>query len=212
MRWMKISVFLLPAMVVAACADSTGNDTGQARVFMSVSGDAAAAVAAAPVVYLDGAMQSLVLDNVDSLFVRVTGVSVLRSDDDPEGTSGWVYLELEESAYKLINVLNLTNDDTLLIAEGALEAGDYHNLRLEFDSAAIVLASDQTVGSFPFLGGTVYPLQVPSGVVKLPLASFTIGVDAVSTLNLEFREQPSIANITATGSGVLQMSPVLHVK
>jgi hypothetical protein len=46
----------------------------------------------------------------------------------------------------------------------------------------------------------------------LPLARFTIGVDAVSTLNLEFREQPSIANITATGSGVLQMSPVLHVK
>lgn len=212
MRWTKISVFLLPVMVVTACADSTGNDTGQARVFMSVSGDAPAAVVAASVDYVDGGLQSLVLNNVDSLFVRVTGISVLRTGDDPEGTSGWVYLELEDTARKLINVLNLPDDDSLLFAKGALEAGNYHNLRLEFDSAAIVLASDQTVGGYSFLGGTVYPLEVPSGVVKLPLAKFTIGVDSVSTLNLEFREQPSIANITATGSGVLQMSPVLHVK
>jgi hypothetical protein len=121
-------------------------------------------------------------------------------------------IQLADSGLKRINVLNLPNEDSVLLATGDLEAGTYKNLRLEFDSASITLKNDVRVGNHDFQKGTPYTLRVPSGVIKVPLTSFTVGEDSVSTLNMEFRRQPSIANIVATGAGVLQMTPVLHVK
>lgn len=214
MRWMRLSVFLLPLTMAVACDDSTGNDnSGQARVFMSVSGNTSAAVVSASADYVANAMGSLSLDDVDSLFVHLTAISLLRLGADSADTSGgWVTIELSDSGSVPINVLNLPEQDSVLMAQGALEAGDYKNLRLQFDSASIVLKNDVTVGGYSFQKDSTYTLRVPSGVIKVPLPKFTIGADSVSTLDLEFQEHPSIANIVATGSGVLQMTPVLHVK
>ena len=211
MRWMKFLVFLLPLTMTAACGDSTGNDnTGRARVYMSASNSGPAAVMSLSV---DGSMGALSPDNVDSLFVRLTAISLLRlGDDTADASGGWITIQLADSGLKRINVLNLPDEDSVLLAAGDLEAGTYKNLRLEFDSASIVLKNDARVGNHDFEKGTAYTLRVPSGVIKVPLSKFTVGEDSVSTLNMEFRSQPSIANIVATGSGVLQMTPVLHVK
>ena len=214
MRWMKYLVLLLPVTMTAACGDSTGNDnTGRARVFLSASNSGPAAVMSLSADYVDGTMGALSPDNVDSLFVRLTAISLLRiADDTADGSGGWNTIQLADSGLKRINVLNLPNEDSVLLAAGDLEAGTYKNLRLEFDSASITLKNDMRVGNHDFQKGTAYTLRVPSGVIKVPLSKFTVGEDSVSTLNMEFRSQPSIANIVATGAGVLQMTPVLHVK
>ena len=214
MRWTRLSVLLLPVTMAAACGDSTGTDnTGQARVFMSASGTAASAIMSASVDYTANSMGAVSLDDIDSLFVRLTAISLLRQgEDSADASGGWVTIALADSGGKRINVLNLPDEDSVLLAKGALEAGSYKNLRLQFDSASIVLKNEVRVGAHTFQKDSAYTLRVPSGVVKVPLTKFTVGADSVSSLNFEFREQPSIANIVATGSGVLQMTPVLHVK
>lgn len=210
MRWTKLVAILLPATMATACDDAS--NTGQARVFLSVTDEMSASVATASLDYVANT-QPLTLEAVDSLFLRVTSVALLPQGGDSNAVSAsWIEVQAADSAGKMINVLKLTEEDSLLLAKGDLPAGDYHNMRLFFDSATIVLKEDVTVGGHLFEQGTVYPLRVPSGVVKVPLAKFTVGADSVSTLNLELRERPSVANVVATGSGVLQLTPVLHVK
>lgn len=215
MRWMKYSLWALVATVaIGACDDATGgDDTGQARVFMSAANLAGGAAEVAA--NATGEMGSLRVSQIDSMFVRITGVSALRSNADTSETSGgWVSIQLADSGGKRINLLRLPamGGDSMSLARGELEPGTYKNIRLTFDSASasVMLKEDVTVGNHVFLKSTLYPLRVPSGVIKIPTAGFVISEDSTSGVNLVFDAGTSVDRITATGSGRLQMSPVIH--
>lgn len=227
MRLLKRFFFVLPVVIAAgACSDTTGNgDTGQARVYMSRSSDfAAAAVEGAAMNYVASSMGGFVaLSQVDSLFVKITSISAQRwqgadtakSEADTSKANGsWVAIQLADSGGKRISLLKLPSEgqDSIPLARGELQPGTYKNIRLQFDSAIIVLKEDLRIGTFNFQKGTVYPLRVPSGVIKIPTASFQISADSLSTVKLLFGAESSVAKITATGAGALQISPVIHTR
>jgi hypothetical protein len=168
----------------------------------------------AATVLMSSLLGTLSVDQVDSLFVRVTSISALRADKDTsDAAGGWVTIQLADSGGKRINLLKLpvAGEDSISLARGELAAGTYKNIRLQFDSAAatIVLKEDVTVGAHSFNADTTYSLRIPSGVLKTS-ATFTIASDSLSGVNLVFNPEASVGNIIATGSGKLQMSPVIH--
>lgn len=208
MRWAKYSVLAI-ALSVAACSDTTGSDgRGQLRVFLSEESNSNLMSSV-----LASSQGDLTVGQIDSMFVRVTAISALRtSADTSDSSGGWVTIQLADSGGKRINLLKLPTEgqDSISLARGELEAGTYKNIRLQFDSASsvIVLKAAVTVGNHAFTAGTVYPLRVPSGVIKTS-ASFTISEDSLSNVTLVFDEGASVGTIVATGSGKLQMNPVL---
>lgn len=215
MHWMKYSLLAVVATVaVGACDDATGGgDTGQARIFMSTTNLAGGAAEVAA--NATGAMGSLRVSQIDSMFVRITGVSALRSNaDTADAAGGWVTIQLADSGGKRINLLRLPamGGDSISLARGELAPGTYKNIRLTFDSASasVVLKENVTVGNHEFLKATLYPLRVPSGVIKIPTAGFVISEGSASGITLVFDAGTSVDRITATGSGKLQMSPVIH--
>jgi len=213
MRFNIRTSFVLPFILLAACNDSTGSgNTGQVRVFMSA---AQSAQSVSEPAFVANSMGTLSVSQVDSMFVRVTAVSALRQDSDTsESSGGWVTIQLADSGGKRINLLKLPQQglDSISLARGELTAGTYKNIRLQFDpaSATIRLKQNATVGNFDFTAGTVYPLEIPSGVIKIPAASLRVSADSLTAVNLVFDVNTSVANIVATGSGTLKISPVIH--
>jgi hypothetical protein len=199
-------------MVAAACDDSTGgDDTGQLRVFMTADASSAATVSDAVAASSFGQLST---DQIDSMYIRITGISALRSTaDTADSSGGWVTVELADSGGRRINLLNLpvAGQDSISLARGELEAGTYKNIRMTFDeaSAFVVLNENVTVGNTTFTAGTRYTLRIPSNVIKTS-ASFTIAEDSLSAVNLVFSTDASVANITSTGSGQMIMNPVIH--
>ena len=218
MRWMKFSlVAVLATTALAACDDATGgDDTGRAEIFMSRTSVANAATEYAAN-YVAGLTGVLSIGQVDSLFVRVTSVSALHmGSDTSESSGGWETIELADSGGKRINLMGLpaAAADSVKLARGDIAAGTYKNIRLGFDSAAatIVLKDDVTVGGHTFTKGTSYPLRIPSGRLKIAGMTFTVGEDSASAVTLVFDAANSVNKVTATGSGKLQISPVIHKK
>lgn len=217
---MRNSMFvlaMLPFIGLAACGDSTGSSSGQARVYLSTSSTASSTVEGPAANFAANEMGVLTLSQIDSMFVRITAISALRQDaDTAESSDGWVTIQLADSGGKRINLLKLPREgvDSITLARGDLKAGTYKNVRLVFDSAAatITLKQDVTVGNFAFLKNTTYPLRIPSGVIKIPAASFKVSNDSLSGVNLVFDANTSVGTIVATGSGKLQMNPVLHTR
>jgi hypothetical protein len=214
MRWMKCSlVVLLATTAVGACDDTTGGDnTGRADVFMAKAAvSSAAAVYAAD--YVASSMGIINLSQIDSLYFTVTSVSALKqSADTSENSGGWETIQLADSGGRRINLMNLSPTDSIRLARGDIEAGTYKNIRLTFDSITgrVILNEDVTVGTQTFLAGTAYPLRVPSGILKIQGVTFTVAEDSLSKVNLVFDAAQSVDRIVATGSGVLQISPVIH--
>lgn len=212
MGWKKsASVLLSVVLLAAACDDSTGgDDTGQLRVFMTADNAAAQEIG-------DIAASSLgqvTRAQVDSMYIRVTAISALRSAaDTADSSGGWVTVELADSGGRRLNLLNLpvVGQDSISLARGELEAGTYKNIRLQFDEAAsfIVLKENVTVGNTTYQAGTAYPLRIPSNVIKTS-ATFTVAEDSLSSVNLVFSTDASIGNMTSTGAGQLIMNPVIH--
>ena len=214
MRWMKCSlVVLLATTSVVACDDTTGGDnTGRADVFMAKAAVQSAAVTFAAD-YVASSMGIINLSQVDSLYFTVTSVSALRqSADTAENSGGWETIQLADSGGKRINLMNLASTDSIRLARGDIEAGTYKNIRLTFDSITgrVILKENVTVGEQTFLAGTAYPLRVPSGILKIQGVTFTVAEDSLSKVNLVFDAAQSVDRIVATGSGVLQISPVIH--
>jgi hypothetical protein len=102
------------------------------------------------------------IDYVDSAFVDIGAVELVPAGDGPivvlsdDGTDGEV------------NLLDLQNSATLLLAEGEFEAGSYAQLRLIVESARVVLIDGYEFNG----GGNEMALTVPSGAqtgIKLNL-------------------------------------------
>ncbi len=153
---------------------------------------------------------------MESIIVTITGVQALLRGEDEDG-GGWVYLDLTQAAQE-IDLLALPESGAE-IANGSLTAGSYGNIRIFYeDPASINLAADVSVGPSDFLIiNNPHDLRIPSGPqtgIKIPTASFEVNettgeTTAETTLTIEFYAALSVQTVTATGSGVLMMSPVL---
>lgn len=214
MRFVRFTALLLPVVVaMSACSDSTGTNTGQARIYMSSSIAPSSSLIQGD--YTAGAMGTLTVSQIDSMYVRITSISALRADaDTAENSGGWVTIQLADSGGKRINLLRLPRQgqDSISLARGDLKEGTYKNIRLQFDSASGVIRLKQnvTVGNFNFTANTNYSLRVPSGVLKIPAGSFKVAADSTTGVNLVFDANASVGTIVATGSGVLMINPVIR--
>ena len=196
---------------LAACGNGTGPEgSGDVQVLLSQR-VVASSVLAADVAESGGAAISLA--DVESIEVTVTGVQALLRGEDEDG-GGWVDLDLAPEALNPIDLLSLPGSG-LEIANGNLAVGTYGNVRIFFqDPANISLASDVSVGPSEFLvTDNAHPLVIPSGLqtgIKIPTAGFEVDETvAAETLTIEFDAALSVQPVTATGNGVLMMSPVL---
>lgn len=195
---------------LAACGGGTGPEgSGDVQVLLSQRG-VANSVLAAELGASGGAAISLI--DVESIIVTITGVQALLRGEDENG-GGWVDLALAPAAQNPIDLLALPGSG-IEIANGTLTAGSYGNIRIFFqDPANISLAKDVSVGPSEFLvANNAHPLRIPSGAqtgIKIPTAGFEVNETTGETLTIEFDAALSVQTVTATGNGVLMMSPVL---
>ena len=105
-------------------------------------------------------------DYIDAAFVDIGRVQII-----PSGEGGPITLS-EDGTDGLVNLLDLRDAATTLLAEGIVEPGTYHQLRLIVEQARVALASlDGTQLRFPD-GMTEQDMKVPSGAqtgIKLNL-------------------------------------------
>lgn len=104
--------------------------------------------------------------------------------------------------------------DPLVIAVGAVDAGEYRMVRLLVSGGTIVFEQAVTVGQFTFDPDEPdgYEVTIPSGAqtgLKTDLA-FTVGEGGSTVVNLLFDEGATFQNVTATGSGTVILTPVLR--
>ena len=113
-------------------------------------------------------------DYIGGAFVDIGQVQIL-----PAGEGGPITLS-EEGTDGLVNLMDLRDAATTLLAEGIVEPGTYHQLRLIVQQARVELASvNGTQLRFPD-GMTEHDMKVPSGAqtgIKLNLKSADTGQD-----------------------------------
>lgn len=213
--WSGALAVVLP---LAACDSGLGpEESGQFTVNIAEqsSGSAAYAALGAFTSQQVAAAGNVSLDDVSSIDVTVDRVEVLRIAGDNgangQGTAGWVSVGVEGGTVD-VDLLNLGSGVTL--ASGELEAGEYRNARLFFESATITFSNDVTLGSGPgaetFEAGTPHDLFIASGTetgIKVPTASFTVD-EGQTNVTVLVDTDASVQSLNVTGNGIL-MSPVL---
>lgn len=195
----------------AACDGSATGPEGNGLVTVTMAegaGSAAATSAASSAFGLEAAEGNVPMEEIGSINVTITGVEVLRTGGDAEGSdAGWVSVAVEGGSVT-VDLLALSEDGVAL-AEGELEPGDYRNVRLFFSDAEIVLEGEVSLGAQTFEPGT-YELFIPSGDqtgIKVPTETFTVAEEGATVTVLSDTEA-SVRTVNVTGNGFL-MTPVL---
>lgn len=220
----------LLAIGLAACSDGLGPDQepGTVQVTMSESsGTASASLAGLQASFSETGMtaSNVPMDAVDAVNLTINEVQVLPVEEDGENgnggsngeNGGWISLDVEGGT-TTINLVDLpSNGSGVTIAGGQLDPGTYHNVRLFFESAEIVLNSSVTLGDGEDGdGGTTveagtHALFIPSGFetgVKVPTARFEVSDNSSAAIDVLADSEGSIQTINLTGTGLL-MTPVL---
>lgn len=210
---------LIAAFGLMACEDGvTGPKTARTSVTLSQAGSGSAALASQFMASRTGLSQ-VSLDAVSSIVVEVNRVEVHRVEstnegdgdgEDGEGQPAWVSLNVETQEVDLIN--DLSDGQTVTLAEGELSAGDYDQVRLFIEGATITFSEPQSVPGAGDQTVSEAQLTIPSvnqTGIKIPGASFTVAEDGGPTVDIEFDADTSVQNITITGTGDVKMNPVL---
>ncbi len=130
----------------------------------------------------------------DAVNLVVTEVSVQM--DAGDSTESWQVLKLENTTFDL---LKLRNGVFTTLALGTVTPGHYGQIRLKLGA-----------GSNVVVGGTTYPLTVPSGLqtgYKL-VGDFTVPATGLIELALDFDASRSIIQ---TGNGRYMLKPTVRV-
>lgn len=210
----------LMALGLGACEDATGPDGARTTVTLSQLQEGSASMAASMLASETGLAQ-VTMEEVTSIVVRVTRVQVHRAggDDgngdgngngDGAGGPAWVDLAVESTEVDLI--ADLSDGQTVTLADGELDAGSYDQVRLFVDSAAIVFSEAQPVPGGGDETVTEAQLEIPSAAqtgIKIPGASFTVEEESPATVEILFDAGTSVQNINITGTGQVMMAPVL---
>lgn len=130
----------------------------------------------------------------DEVNVVVVGVRAHRADGD--SSSGWISVSSDTFA---VDLLTLTGDNGVVIADTLLPAGRYTQIRLLLGDGANVVVD-----------GSTFPLEIPSGATTgLKLNHpFTIAPDSIYAATLDFDAHRSIHR---TGNRRWIMRPVVRV-
>jgi hypothetical protein len=154
-------------------------------------------------------------DTIEALTIVVTDIEFLEVADsaDTAEAGGWIALSLDEPA--TLDLLSLPTEDAspVVIAAGSVPIGEYRKVRLYVSDATIVFKGPISVGQSVFDSGVEYPVRIPSADqsgIKTDVA-FSVG-DEAAEVNLLFASSATFANLTATGSGRVQMAPVLRAR
>lgn len=140
---------------------------------------------------LEVRIQDTPVDEAENVFVTVARVEVFRSVDG-EGTR-----ETLVDTPAQYDLLELQNGLTAVLGTGEFPVGDYRSIRLIIapDSRQDIarLPADQ-LNNYIVIGGTAYPLIVPSGAqtgIKLN-HHFTLSADEITVLTFDFDVRRSI--------------------
>jgi hypothetical protein len=170
------------------------------------------------------------LTNVRCLRVLITGVHLLpvppdNGDPDPnsDADGGWVRLDVEPVE---VDLINLPTDPLVIAFDPDVPAGEYHRLRfITGEENWIYFATGFEVGRAqyhdnPDLGPDEDscvdpdPVRVPSGPqtglkTDIALTVPDLVDNEVREVELFFDESTTIRNAVATGSGTVNLTPVL---
>jgi len=127
----------------------------------------------------------------DQVNLVVDEVSASRSSDD----SGW---EVLSTGPQTINLLSLQNGLFASLGDATVPAGTYHQVRLKLGT-----------GSNVVVGGTTYPLTIPSGMTSGFKLAGSFDLPENSTLALQMDLDVS-KSISQPGTGY-QMDPVVRL-
>ncbi len=208
---------LAGTLVFAGCDNITG-PTGTVEVRLTQSAQATQSLTASTLLAgsLEGETTSRIpLSHVSSIEVTVTRVDALRRGASEEESAAWVSLDVSNDA-KILDLLTVPSEGGITLAAGALEDGQYENLRLFISGATITFSNDVTIGSGPnprTLPAGTHDLRIPSSAqsgIKIPV-SFQVSRSQegeTTVVSVDFDSSASVRSLQWTAKGV-QMSPVL---
>jgi hypothetical protein len=229
-----VTVFAAVA-VASACSDATGSSAGMGSVAVTMQQVSAPVLQTADAFLSPaGAMGKVDKAKVDSLFVWITRVGFLPQDStdadstDADSTAAdstddgndddyypWIWLDLDSVVRIDLMALPAETDSAVVIAEGAVPAGDYRKLRMIVADANVYFNEMVTVGNADFDMDVEHRVDVPSGAqsgLKTDV-SFTVEADTVTAqplgVNVLFDPNLTFNNVIATGSGRVKLTPVL---
>jgi hypothetical protein len=214
--------------VAAACSDGAGVDStsGSVEVTMQqVAFSPAPTAELAVFLSANGSQGKVDPSTVEALSVIVTRIGFLPvetmdgdpmdgdPDEDPEDAM-WIWLELPEPVTLDLLDLPFEGDSPIVIAAGDVEAGDYRKVRLIVAGGLVTFNDVISVGQQMYAAGEPYAVTVPSGAqsgLKTD-AMFSVVADdvgAVTDVNLLFDPDATFKNVVATGSGKINLTPVI---
>lgn len=215
------ALLALSALLAGACTDTLGSGTGRVSVSLARAPEAAASSLYAPAFAVAGSGDitwAVPPGAVASLRASVTAIEFLRAEaGDTNSASAWSSLSLSAPVEIDLMALPMEGDSSpIVIATATLAAGTYSRVRLFVTDPRIVFTSDLAIGlGVMFQGGVEYDVTIPSGSqtgIKTD-ASFTVTASSdggtATDVGLLFDAGTTFANVTATGSGGVILSPVL---
>ena len=149
------------------------------------------------------ALASVSLDKVVSITLEIGRVDAKRAD------GGWVDAGVVNASLDLLNL----PDEGFELLDSSLPTGEYQMLRLFLTAdPTITLNTDVRVGRTTYEAGE-HPLSIPSAEQNgLRLhAEFTVDAGG-EILTIVVDGGATVRKVTATGSGVLKISPELQVR
>jgi len=217
---MSCRSFSSPALVLAtfalaACGVLGPSSTGNVDVTMQQSD---AALASAPTGWsavwgAEDAAGNISRDTVAALVVKISSVQFLPTTGDPASDAAWVSLDLGSPVVLDLLALPTEGDSPLVIASGSVPVGDYGQLRLFVDSAAIAFKGPINIGgAFSFAASTAYQVDIPSATQTGLKTDIAFTVEEGAEVHLLFGPSATFANVTATGNGRVILAPVIRSK
>ena len=170
------TLLVIWAWTMAGCSDSTEPETGGT-----------------------GSMRVSMIDapgDYDEVNVEVIRVEVHSSGEDGDGDAGWRIIDVDTT---YVDLLTLTDGNSVVLADSALPAGHYTQVRL-------ILGDGNNV----VVDGVAHDLAVPSGDntgLKLN-HPFTIEAETLYEITLDFDADKSVHE---TGNGQYKLQPVIRV-
>lgn len=237
-RLCAVTFVLLAAGSLSGCEGNTQPETGRLDVVLSQSssGLSASLIATAETAEVKAAQAGVPLESIESIMVTVTSIAVHRvgpdedatsddsatgsedeasEDDGSEGVEGeeedggsWISIDLPEGGVT-VNLIGLSPQE---IGSADVPGGSYNQVRLFFNASTIVFAEDVSVGGGdPYVAGTSYELQIPSGAssgIKVQTGMFDVPEGGTETVGLVIDLANSVKNVTANQNRV-SMTPVI---
>lgn len=217
MKWSGTAVAAAALMALLASACNSGTGLGSPAP-LAVTLQQASNAAASPTFQITGgqvATALVALSDVDSLDAQVTRVEALPQSRAADSTndSAWVAVAVVGNGFLNLVKLPTSTQGALVVASDSVPAGTYRNLRFFMQDLTIWFNRQIAVGQILLQPNTPYTVTVPSGAQTglKTNATFTVPTGG-GQVNIVFDGTATLANLAVTGTGAIQLAPVLAQK